>query len=68
MTRIYLSEDFSHVLVLYPWYTDQEEVKDELNLAARMGFSLVTEQGNCDGLSAEGCDDWDYMKVEAPLG
>lgn len=60
------AEDASHVLVAYPWDADGMTIADGLQQAKMLGYTDMTSEGNLTGHSSQGCDDWDYIRVEPP--
>lgn len=60
------AEDASHVLVAYPWDANEQAIQDGLQQAAMLGYTDMTAEGNLSGHMSQGCDDWDYIRVEPP--
>lgn len=64
--EILQSDDDSHVVIAYPWFADPGELRSVIETAKKMGFTEMTSEGNLDGYTSQGCDDWDYIRVEPP--
>lgn len=61
-----MSNTSKEALVVWPWWSEADEIRAALTHAHSMGFTDITETGNYGWHDADvDCDDWDYSLVVA---
>lgn len=64
--EILQAEDDSHLLLVVPWYADDDMINQGLQHAKELGYPDITSQGNFTEYESQGCSDWDYYRMEPP--
>ena len=60
------AEDESHLLVVVPWFADDDTIGEGFREAKALGYTDITLQGNFTEYESQGCSDWDYYRMEPP--
>lgn len=65
--EILIDHAASSAFIVWPWWSEAEEISEAMTKAHAMGYTDIVENGNWGGYSIPevDCTDWEYAKVVA---